>query len=132
MTDNERTNIPRNTFLFLAIGAWSFLLLALGSFQPTDWPSHTVFPHPATQNLCGTAGAFVAYYFFLAIGQGVFPLLFFTGVSLVLLTFQSRIGDLWMRAIGLGLLSIAFAAAVHHFRPGSAIGFPEGQGGIVG
>ena len=37
-----------------------------------------------------------------------------------------------MRAIGLLLLSIAFAATVHHFEPGSENGFPEGQGGILG
>src|SRR5206468_2946107 len=27
---------------------------------------------------------------------------------------------------------IGFAAAVHHFKPGSENGFPEGQGGILG
>ena len=69
---------------------------------------------------------------YLFIGQGVFPILFFSGVCLVLRLFQSRVGDLWMRATGLLLLSVAFAAAVHHFKPGSYDGFPEGQGGIIG
>ena len=55
----ERTNVLRQVSLFLALGAWAFLLLSLGSFHSTDWPSHTVYPWPATQNLCGTAGAFV-------------------------------------------------------------------------
>src|SRR5687767_12860136 len=128
----ERSNLLRNVLLFTGGSLWVFLLLSLASFHATDWPSHAVYPHPATRNLCGSVGAFVAYYFFLAIGQGVFPVLFFTGVCLVLLTLQSRVGDLWMRAIGLALLSIAFAAAVHHFKPGSATGFPEGQGGIAG
>src|SRR5687767_15914651 len=36
MTNSERTNIARNTGLFLAIGVWSFLLLALGSFQRSE------------------------------------------------------------------------------------------------
>ncbi|HEV2296016.1 MAG TPA: DNA translocase FtsK [Tepidisphaeraceae bacterium] len=132
MKDTERTNIARNTVLFLAIGAWSFLLLALGSFQPTDWPSHTVYPHPPTQNLCGTAGAFVAYYLFLGIGQGVFPMLFFSGVLLAVGACNDRVSDLWLRTIGLMLLCAAFATAVHHLRPGSAESFPEGYGGIVG
>ena len=132
MTENERTNIARNTFLFLAVGVWSFLLLSLGSFSPTDWPSHTVYPYPSTQNLCGSAGAFVAYYMFLAIGQGVFPMLFFTGVLLALATFNNRVSDVWLRTIGLMVLCVAFAAAVHHLRPGSMNGFPEGHGGIVG
>src|SRR5689334_16867488 len=66
----ERTNVLRNTLLALALASWAFLLLALGSFSPTDWPSHTVFPYPATANLCGTVGAYVAYWCFFAIGQG--------------------------------------------------------------
>jgi S-DNA-T family DNA segregation ATPase FtsK/SpoIIIE len=118
--------------LFLAGGLWLFLLLSLASFHATDWPSHAVYPHPATRNLCGPAGAYVAYWFFFAIGQGVFPILFFSGVCLALLMMQSRISDLWMRTIGLALLAIAFAAAVHHFTPGTRTGLPEGQGGVVG
>src|SRR5688572_20377476 len=128
----ERSNILRNTILSLAVGAWVFLLLALGSFSPTDWPSHTVFPYPPIANLCGSAGAFVAYYLFLAIGQGVFPVLFFSGVCLALVIFNNRVSDVWLRVVGLIVLSIAFAAAVHNLRPGSLSGFPEGHGGIVG
>jgi S-DNA-T family DNA segregation ATPase FtsK/SpoIIIE len=128
----ERSNILRQVLLFLACGAWAFLLLSLGSFHPTDWPSHEVFPYPPIANLCGSAGAFVAYYSFLAIGQGVFPVLFFTGVCLALVLFRNRVSDLWLRVIGLLLLSTAFAAAVHHLRPGSANGLPEGHGGLIG
>src|SRR3954462_664030 len=128
----ERSNLIRRTALFLACSAWAFLLLSLGSFHPTDWPSHEVFPYPPIQNLCGSAGAFVAYYCFLAIGQGVFPVLFFSGVMLALVLFKNRVSDMWLRAIGLLLLSTAFAAAVHHIRPGSAGSFPEGHGGLLG
>src|SRR6476660_7110542 len=128
----ERSNVIRPTVLFLAIASWAFLLLSLASFHATDWPSHTVYPWPATQNLCGSAGAFVAYYCFLAIGQGVFPVLFFSGVMLALVLFKNRVSDVWLRVIGLLLLSTAFAAAVHHLRPGSTNGLPEGHGGIVG
>ncbi|HYO08854.1 MAG TPA: DNA translocase FtsK [Tepidisphaeraceae bacterium] len=128
----ERNYVLRQTALFLALAAWAFLLLALGSFSPTDWPSHTVFPWPPMQNLCGSAGAFVAYYCFLAIGQGVFPVLFFSGVLLALVLFKNRVSDVWLRVIGLLLLSTAFAAAVHHLKPGSMNGFPEGHGGLLG
>jgi S-DNA-T family DNA segregation ATPase FtsK/SpoIIIE len=116
----------------LAVGSWAFLLLSLGSFHPTDWPSHAVYPYSPVANLCGPAGALLAYYVFLTIGQGAFPILFFTGVIVVLFVAHNRVSDPWMRAIGLLLLSIAFAAAVHHFKPGSENGFPEGQGGILG
>jgi S-DNA-T family DNA segregation ATPase FtsK/SpoIIIE len=128
----ERSTSTRSVLLFLAAGAWVFLLVSLGSFHYTDWPSHEIYPHPSIQNLCGSVGAFLAYHAFVTIGQGVFPVMFFTGVCLVLLMCGNRVGDLWMRAIGLILLTVAFAAAVHHFKPGSYDGFPEGRGGVIG
>src|SRR5688572_7321889 len=128
----DRHHLHRRVLLFCAVGAWAFLLLALASFHPTDWPSHQVYPYPETQNLCGSAGAFVAYHLFFAIGQGVFPVLFFSGICLALFLFHNHISDLWLRGIGLALLSIAFAAMVHLIRPGSYESFPEGYGGIVG
>ena len=128
----DRENLPRNVGLFLLCGIWAFFILALGSFHATDWPSHAIEPYPPTQNVCGNAGAFIAYYAYLSIGQGVFPVLFFTGVCLALLIAHGRIGDFWLRAAGLVLVATAFAAMVHHFKPGSADGFPEGQGGIIG
>ena len=132
MIKMERSNVFRNIWLFAAGSAWLFLLLALASFHTTDWPSHQVYPYPPIRNLCGAAGSFVAYYLFLAIGQGVFPLLFFSGICLVMFFFKSPVSDLWMRAVGLLLLTVAFSAAVHHFKPGSWEGFPEGHGGVVG
>ncbi|HEY7090231.1 MAG TPA: DNA translocase FtsK [Tepidisphaeraceae bacterium] len=128
----QRTKIIHQSLLFLAVGTWVFMLFALGSFHTSDWPSHQVYPYPPIQNLCGAVGAYVSYYCFLALGQGVFPILFFTGVCLALVVFQNEVGDLWLRAVGLLVLSIAFAAVIHHFRPGSAAAFPEGHGGIVG
>jgi S-DNA-T family DNA segregation ATPase FtsK/SpoIIIE len=128
----ERSSSTRSVVLFLAASAWVFMLVSLGSFHYNDWPSHEVYPYPPIQNLCGTVGAFISYYTFLAVGQGAFPALFFTGVCLVLLMCNNRVADLWMRAVGLILLTVSFAAAVHHFKSGSYDGFPEGRGGIIG
>src|SRR5262245_18663771 len=128
----QRSNIIQTTLLFLACGAWVFFLLALASFHATDWPSHAVYPWPATQNLCGSVGAWCAYYSFLVLGQGAFLILFFTGVCLAMVLFDNRVGDLWLRGIVLAMLSIAFAAAVHRIRPGSSTSLPEGYGGILG
>ena len=123
----------RQTALALGFGAWIFLLLSLGSFHPTDWPSHEVYPYSAIQNLCGPVGAYVAYYSFLAVGQGVFPVLFFSGVCLALLACRSRLSDPWLRGIG--------ALPAHRLirRGGSPSQArllqwlpPEGHGGIVG
>ena len=128
----QRNNVFRNFAVVAGAGVWLFMLLAVGSFSPTDWPSHVVAPHPPTQNLCGKVGAFLAYHCFLAIGQGVFPVLFFTGVAVAMWLFKHRVGDLWLRVVGLTVLTIAFSAAVHHLKPGSPGGFPEGHGGILG
>jgi DNA segregation ATPase FtsK/SpoIIIE, S-DNA-T family len=127
-----RTHLQRNVPLFLAVAAWVFLFLALGSFHPTDWPSHAVYPYQPTQNLCGPAGAWVAYWMFVVLGQGVYPLLLFAGASLAALIWKNQITDPWLRLIGLGILCTSFAAFVHHFSPGSSNGLPEGRGGFVG
>ncbi len=112
---------------------WLFILLSLGSFHADDWPSHSVYPNsPACQNMCGPVGSIIAYAFFFSLGQGAFPILFFTGVCLLLLAFESRLSDPWLRGAGLVLVSVSFAAAVHLIKPGSASSFPEGHGGIVG
>src|SRR4051812_11598958 len=128
----DRRNMARRIVLFLALGAWGFLLVSMASFHPEDWPSHQVYPYQPIKNLCGPAGALVAYHLFFAIGQGVFPILLFSGLCLALLLFHNKISDLWLRGIGLALLSIAFAALVHLIKPGSSESFPEGHGGIVG
>ena len=128
-----RSHLFRNIALFLAVGCWVFLLLALLGFNAEDWPSHAVAPYPPTHNMCGTAGAVVAYGCFYAVGQGVFPVLFLLGACLVVLLYKGQVTDMWMRAVGMVLLATAFSATVHHIRPGDYnSGFPEGQGGIIG
>ncbi|HEV7300261.1 MAG TPA: DNA translocase FtsK [Tepidisphaeraceae bacterium] len=122
----------RRVLQFLACGVWLFVLLSIASFHDSDWPSHNVYPHGTTQNLCGSAGAFVAYWTYAAIGQGVFPILAFTGFCCIAFIFQAKVGDWWMRLIGLTLISVAFATVVHHLYPGSNTSFPEGNGGWVG
>jgi S-DNA-T family DNA segregation ATPase FtsK/SpoIIIE len=127
-----RPYLTRTIVLILAVFAWIFLFLSIGSFHPTDWPSSAVYPYQPTQNLCGSAGAVVAYWLFSIIGQGVYPLLFFTGVCLAALILKNEITDPILRATGLLILCIAFASFVHHFSPGSSSGLPEGTGGFLG
>jgi len=123
--------LRRVVFVVFA-GVWLFFLLALGSFQPTDWPSHAVYPYGPVKNVCGAAGSFTAYHLYTILGQGVIPLLFFSGVCIALFAYGNRVSDLWLRLIGLSLLAVAFAAVVHLIRPGSSSGLPEGNGGILG
>ncbi len=128
----DREKSWQRVLLFLGIGVWIFLLLAIGSFHPDDWPSHRVYPYPPMHNLCGPVGALIAYYLFAAIGQGVFPILFFSGLVLALVLFRNPVSDMGLRVLGMAVLTIAFAATIHSLKPGSPNGFPEGQGGIIG
>ena len=54
----DRDHIIRPMALAIAWAAWLFLMLALASFHPTDWPSHVAYPYPPIQNICGSVGAF--------------------------------------------------------------------------
>src|SRR5436853_1824216 len=125
-------NTWRRVVFVIFAGLWLFVLLSLGSFHSTDWPSHAVYPYPPMQNLCGNAGAFIAYWTFFILGQGIFPILFFSGICIGLWLFGNRVSDVWLRMIGIALLSVAFASAVHLIRPGTREGLPEGTGGLIG
>src|SRR5258706_10360376 len=118
----DHPSLIRRVLFVLLCGAWLFLLLSLGSFHATDWPSHAVYPYPPIQNVMGAPGAFVSYYMYMTLGQGIFPVLFFTGVCVALTMYGNRVTDLWLRGIGLTLLAVAFAA-------GGAIGEPRGPPG---
>src|SRR5438105_1018616 len=128
---NQRN--PWNRILFVIFACvWLFVLLALGSFRPTDWPSPAGYPYHPVENLSRIPGAFISYCTFFVLGQGIFPILFFSGVCLTLYLFGNRVSDVWLRTIGIALLSVAFASAIHLIRPGSADSLPEGTGGLIG
>lgn len=118
--------------MFLAVGTWVFLLVSLASFRFDDWPAHHVSPHGPIQNLCGQVGALFAYGCYFLLDQGIFLLLFFSGIMLAMSIFKNKLSDVWLRLVGLMLVSVAFAATINKLAPGSASGFPEGRGGILG
>ena len=51
----------RRVVFVLLCGTWFFMLLSLGSFHATDWPSHAVNTWPTIQNVRGAARAVVSY-----------------------------------------------------------------------
>ena len=59
----ERSHLWRWICVFLTIGSWLFLLFAVASFHPTDWPSHAVGVYAPVENLCGAVGAVVGGLF---------------------------------------------------------------------
>ncbi len=128
----DRPHLKTWIILIAAWAFWLFLMFSVGSFHATDWPSHTVYPYPPTQNLCGEVGAAVAYACQFVMGQGIYPILLFVAACLILFMAKGRVGDLWMRAVGILLVSIAFSTGIHHLHPASANGLPEGSGGLIG
>ncbi|MEM6562353.1 MAG: DNA translocase FtsK 4TM domain-containing protein, partial [Planctomycetota bacterium] len=128
----SRTTLHRVIPLALLIGTWVFLVLSLGSFSPTDWPSHAVTPWPPTANLCGPVGAFVAYHGFAMLGAGVWVLMGLGTVLLGLRLWGVKLTDPWLRVAGIMLLAVGVAAISAHLTGFSPAGFPEGNGGVVG
>jgi DNA segregation ATPase FtsK/SpoIIIE, S-DNA-T family len=112
---------------------WLLTAAAVVSFNAHDWPSHAVFPHPqSTSNLVGPVGSFIAYHLVRYAGEGAYALLFFSGVFLVLKLRNQVLGDIWLRLVGLVLLTVSIGAAVRLLSPGTANSLPEGNGGLLG
>ncbi|MEL7239529.1 MAG: DNA translocase FtsK 4TM domain-containing protein, partial [Planctomycetota bacterium] len=110
---------------------WAFACLAVASFDPHDWPSHAIYPHPETANMCGTIGAWMAYTLIAAVGPGVWPLLVCTGAVIGLRVYGKKVDDLPFRAAGVAAVTLATATAAAHFDFGGFV-LPEGEGGILG
>ena len=125
-------NLRRRIMLFVGWGLWTLLMLSVASFSPSDWPSHQAWPHPPVSNVCGRVGALIAYHAHYAIGQGIYIVLLFAGICLLVVMRQKHISDLWLRAIGLLILAVAFSAALHLINPAVRGGLPEGSGGVLG
>ena len=115
----------------LAGGVWAFFALSLFSYSPTDWPSHAVYPWPQSTNWCGVFGGWTAYQLFAAVGPGAWPLVGVIGLFIGLKVAGRKVGDLWLRGVGLAVLCVAVAAISHEFVTRTS-GLPEGDGGVFG
>jgi S-DNA-T family DNA segregation ATPase FtsK/SpoIIIE len=128
LSDTLKTKVP----LALLIGAWVFVVLALVSFDPMDWPSHAAVPPGATANWCGPVGAFLAYHGYASLGAGVWVVLSLGTVLLGLRLGGVRVPDPWLRIVGVALLAVGVAAAASHLIGQTTGGLPEGTGGVIG
>jgi S-DNA-T family DNA segregation ATPase FtsK/SpoIIIE len=110
-----------------------FLLCSCLSFDIGDWPSRFVYPHNVpVQNWCGSIGAFCGYYMLYYMGPGVFITLAaavcFLGAKLA----QRPADQPVLRAIGLGLLTVAASMSFQYLWPHWRFDFPGGSGGVLG
>ncbi len=131
-SDQRRTAI-RLVLVTLGLALSAFLWTAVISYSPADWPSASVWPVRADPaNVCGVAGAFVAYYLLYYLGIGVYVLLALLTLALVALARGVVLADLWLRVLGLGVLVTAVAACGAMLLPPLEY-FPiMGAGGVLG
>jgi S-DNA-T family DNA segregation ATPase FtsK/SpoIIIE len=117
----------------LGIGAFLVVLCSCLSFDIGDWPSRFVYPHNSPPaNWCGSAGAFSAYYLLYYIGPGVFVILVSGICFLVAKLAHKPTGQLILRSIGLGLMTVAASMTFQCLWPYRFFGFPMGSGGVLG
>lgn len=132
---DEKRNIFRIVIGLLGVLGSLFLLVAMTSFNPLDWPSPKsgVYPMPLhVTNLCGLAGAYLSYRLFYWFGAGAFTLALFGIGGFGWLMISRRIGEPYLRLAGVALLIAATASASALVNPGGPASLPEGNGGIVG
>ena len=102
------TGVARRVGWLVLVSLWVFVAVALATFDPADWPSHTVAVHNhPTRNLCGASGAFIAYHGFLMLGAGSWVLLAGLGVYLGAAAIRRPLGTPLVRAAGLGLIAVS-------------------------
>jgi len=123
----------RACMIFLTLIACAFLWISILTFDPADWPSPKVAPHPSPcLNACGRAGAWLAYQLFFYLGEGTYPLAMCLAGGAILWVFRGQVNHLWQRIFGAALLIAVTAASVHLIGGGYSAPLPEGRGGILG
>ena len=125
--------ISRTALRCIGICLCLVFLFSCLSFDIGDWPSRFVYPHnkpPA--NWCGSIGAFCAYYLLYYIGPGILIVLisaiYLWGSALA----KRPVNQLILRAIGLGLVTVAASTTFYCLWPNDYLDFPTGSGGILG
>ena len=101
-------SIARRIAWVLAMGAWVFLFISLASFDSADAPSHVVAVHNAPPaNLCGGAGAAIAYWGYQVLGIGAWVVL--GGLAMLLwVTVHGRVlTQPLVRSLGMVIMAVA-------------------------
>jgi len=121
------------TRLVATVVAVLFLWISCLTFDPADWPNPNTYPTTGdTRNLCGPAGAYVAYQLFHYLGDGTYPLILFCTMAALMLLAGGSSQGMFLRLTGAAMLIVVTAAISHMIQPRTVMGLPVGSGGIVG
>src|SRR4029450_6590213 len=101
----QRLQMIRGCVILLAVITCAFIWLSVFSFDPLDWPSPHIWPHPEpSNNHGGRAGAWRVYGVFSSLGKGAYAAVAGITLALVVLMRQGRLPSLWQRIVGVSLL----------------------------
>jgi S-DNA-T family DNA segregation ATPase FtsK/SpoIIIE len=112
---------------------------AMVTFDIGDPPSPHQFPHnQPTANVCGPAGAWLAYQFHYYLGDGAYPLLLFATFAAVVTLLRGEVRNGIERVLGLTLFVPCTSASAHLIASSNLVSgtgvntLPVGHGGVVG
>ncbi len=114
------------------IAIWTFLGLALVSFNLADAPSRVVYPHSAVPaNWCGRFGAWAAYHLYNLAGLGVWVGMGLWGIHIFVSAFVTTVSHAAVRAVGVLMMVASIASLQALALPNSG---PVGNlgGGLIG
>ena len=122
----DRANAIRRIGLFVAVGTWVFLLVSLASFHADDWPAHHVYPlWPRPEPLRARWARCSPTTATSSLARASSCCCSSAASSWRCGSCSNKLTDVWLRAVGLLLLSVAFAAIVNKISPGSGTASPK-------
>jgi DNA segregation ATPase FtsK/SpoIIIE, S-DNA-T family len=111
---------------------WLFAMLSLLSFDGSDAPARSVFPHNTpTANWGGRFGAVFAYYTYETLGYGVWVLVAMSAAALWFYATGRKITHVLVRVLGAVMMAASIAGIQALLFPNSGPVQPIG-GGLVG
>ena len=116
----------------LGLASCVFGFISLASFSVNDWPNPDVIRGGEVDNLCGPAGAWVAYYSNYYIGPAGIPVLLALAGWVVLKCMGRQINQPVLRTIGLVLIAGAISGSAYLINPGDSESLTHGNGGVLG
>ncbi|MBN1513533.1 MAG: DNA translocase FtsK 4TM domain-containing protein, partial [Phycisphaerae bacterium] len=101
----EKAPVQRIASASIALVVLAFVFLSLVSFDVRDWPNPDVAPQVVQHNLCGRAGALIAYHAHYYLGPASLALLLAIGAWVVCRCMQKPIEQFALRVIGVLLVA---------------------------
>ena len=131
----DRSTFYRYLAWSLGFGVWLLLAASLASYDPADWPGHTIAPYNnSPQNWVGRFGAFISHKLYLMVGPGIWIAIAGGLAFFVTTAMAKRVTQPILRLAGLVMMSLTTSSIVGLGLANPLTGFtnrPEGAGGLL-